>query len=231
MLTSRLVRSFLLLTLALMSVLVLLYSAPPRDRETVPPPVLQTEETPSTSVPSNERLPLSDVYLTLHDTVNSINHGHLAGQIIASTTDGTKRLHIDIDSPGGYVHVMMNIMNAMDYARQHGVTIVCTVTGQAASAAFMIFNHCSERYAYQLANLMWHSVGLYLDGPYNLVSLRALVSSLEAIQYWGNTMIQAQLKLDPTFFAEMWLTELTLTAPQLKALAPHYLDVIPYVPH
>jgi ATP-dependent protease ClpP protease subunit len=169
--------------------------------------------------------------IKIEGPISQLNHFGVPSEIRDRIADGVTEIHFEINSPGGSVSTMMEIMTAMDQARVNNIKLVCTVTRQAASAAFLIFNHCDKRYAHELSNLMWHSVGVYLDGPYNLVSLRALVSSLEALQYWGNTMIQAQLKLSPEFFSEMWLTELTLTAPQLKALAPHYLEVIPYAKH
>jgi ATP-dependent protease ClpP protease subunit len=158
-------------------------------------------------------------------------HAAIPEQILDQVAARVPEIRIELNTPGGSVDMMLSIMNAMDQARANGIRLVCTVTKQAASAGFLIFNHCDKRYAHELANLMWHSVSVYLVGSYNLVALRALVSELEALQYWGNSMIQAQLKLPPVLFSEMWLTELTLTAPQLKALAPHYLELIPYVAH
>ena len=163
--------------------------------------------------------------------LNRASHARIPEQILDQVAAKVPEIRIELNTPGGSVDTMFSILNAMDQARVNGIRLVCTVTKQAASAGFLIFNHCDKRYAHELASFMWHSVSVSLVGSYNLVALRALVSELEALQYWGNSLIQAQLKLPPVLFSEMWLTELTLTAPQLKALAPHYLELIPYVPH
>jgi len=169
--------------------------------------------------------------IKIEGELNRASHATIPEQILDQVAAKVSEIRIELDTPGGSVEVMLSIMNAMDQARVNGIRLVCTVTKQAASAGFLIFNHCDKRYAHELASFMWHSVSVSLVGSYNLVALRALVSELEALQYWGNSLIQAQLKLPPVVFSEMWLTELTLTAPQLKAVAPHYLELIPYVPH
>lgn len=144
----------------------------------------------------------------------------------AYLSENIKHIHINIDSPGGYVGVMLEIIDQIELAKEKGIKFTCLVTRTAASAAFLIFNTCDKRQVYETSMLMWHSVGLYIDGFHNIVTLRALLSGMEALQFWANEQIQANMKLDPILFDRLWTSEITLTGRELKELAPKYISVI-----
>jgi ATP-dependent protease ClpP protease subunit len=133
---------------------------------------------------------------------------------------------IYIDSPGGYVHIALKIIDAIDTLEANGIEVTCRVTRQAASAGWLIFNACNKREALDTAFFMWHSIAVTLLGSYNILDLQAVLSQMNALQIWFNKMLQTNLMMDEAMFTFLWHTQTTLTAPHLSSLSPGYLAVI-----
>lgn len=87
-----------------------------------------------------------------------------ARQFFFNELEATKDLPGDrviyINSPGGYVDIGMDMINAMEAEKDHGVKQVCIVTHLAASMAFNFLSHCDVRIADTGAVLLFHKIAI-----------------------------------------------------------------------
>jgi ATP-dependent protease ClpP protease subunit len=89
----------------------------------------------------------------------------LGAQLLSwAEKDPATPVSIIINSPGGEVTTGFLFVNQMEMAKSLGVTINCYVPGVAASMAFTILTHCSNRYALNHAFLLWHRVRVFSSG-------------------------------------------------------------------
>lgn len=88
----------------------------------------------------------------------------LANKIERLSAESNKDIHIMINSPGGAVVVGLQIIQAIDIARARGVKVVCAVGVLAASMAFQLLPHCSERYAMKRSLLLFHPARAMVRG-------------------------------------------------------------------
>lgn len=76
---------------------------------------------------------------------------------IMQLADGSGQpIDLIIQSPGGRIDVGRTIIQAMKIAQTRGHTVRCVVVSYAASMAFSILANCSERYALQEAQMLYH---------------------------------------------------------------------------
>jgi ATP-dependent protease ClpP protease subunit len=81
-----------------------------------------------------------------------------------ATKDPQTPASIILNSPGGEVTTGFMFVNQMEMAKSLGLTINCYVPGMAASMAFTILTHCSNRFALNHAFLLWHRVRVQVGG-------------------------------------------------------------------
>lgn len=84
---------------------------------------------------------------------DAILNAHKVERMSAESSDD---IHILINSPGGMVQTGLQLVKAMDIARSRGVTVKCYVGFLAASMAFQLLPHCSNRYALAHSLLLFH---------------------------------------------------------------------------
>lgn len=63
-----------------------------------------------------------------------------------------------INSPGGYVSAGFILVDAIEMAKERGVTVKCVSGVLAASMAFILLAHCSERYVLPNTILLFHPI-------------------------------------------------------------------------
>ena len=80
----------------------------------------------------------------------------LADQVERLSAKSSDPIYIIINSPGGAVLAGSQLAQAMDIARARDVKVVCAVGNMAASMAFQLLPHCTERYALRNSLLLFH---------------------------------------------------------------------------
>lgn len=93
------------------------------------------------------------------DEITSYNCAYLIGDLTAFVMNQAnygKRLDFIINSPGGEVSVMMNIIGLINLAKIHDITVVTFVLGRAGSAASLIAVHGTERVISRVATHFVH---------------------------------------------------------------------------
>ena len=98
--------------------------------------------------------------------------------LAANSNDG---IDILINSPGGAIVPGYMFTDAMDAARNKGITIRCAVGVLAASMAFNMLAHCDERYALKHAALLFHPPRINARGPMTASDLDQASADLKRI--------------------------------------------------
>lgn len=76
---------------------------------------------------------------------------------ILKLADGSgKDIDLIIQSPGGSIAIGRVIIQSIKIAKRRGHTVRCAVVSYAASMAFSVLANCSERYALEEAQMLYH---------------------------------------------------------------------------
>lgn len=157
--------------------------------------------------------------------------------LLSSNGDNPDPIDIVISSPGGSVEEGFLFIAKMEAAKAKGAIIRCYVPDLAASMAFQIFTHCSERYALPTAFLLWHhartqfgggfgggpalTAGQLLHAGQELADLDKLILD-EVIAAFGSSVSKATIQYH-------FDTETLHTALQVRRIAPDFLTVLPSI--
>ena len=124
------------------------------------------------------------------------------------TLEGNK-LYVYFDSPGGSILPMMRMIETMRVEKH--IKFIC-VARMAASAAFMTFQHCHERYLLPDGILMSHNAAGSFQGE--LPRVRTMLDVIEGLLDPVERRVARRLKLSFRDYKEainnnMWLNSLT----------------------
>lgn len=143
-------------------------------------------------------------------------------------------VNIVIDSPGGSVTTGSRFINYMESAKERGVTINCFVPNLAASMAFGILTHCSNRYALTQAFLLWHRARVMMGGimgqPMTAPALLVLGRDLEALDQEILRETTNALGIDPEVVAYHFEAETLHLGINLHKIAPNFIEVHDSIP-
>jgi ATP-dependent protease ClpP protease subunit len=100
----------------------------------------------------------------------------------------------------------MFIVAAVDMAKARGFKVQCYVPGLAASMAFQILAHCSERYALPHAYLMWHPVRAQIRGALTSTEARILANDLAETETMLVADLRSYLKVTDSCFEQHYVS-------------------------
>jgi ATP-dependent protease ClpP protease subunit len=86
--------------------------------------------------------------------------------VLLSQQDKSEPINLVISSPGGSVVAGFLFISAMEHVKAAGTPIRCYVPDMAASMAYQILLHCSERYVLNNSMLLFHRVRVFLGGGF-----------------------------------------------------------------
>jgi ATP-dependent protease ClpP protease subunit len=134
---------------------------------------------------------------------------------------------IVINSPGGYVSSGMQFVTAMRLLQRRGVLLRCVVPTAAASMAFIIFNECDERYAFQTSSLLWHGVRVSISGTFTIRDLKVMTRSMQRIAAGLDHNLLANLKIRTGLFYYYYHNNSWIPAKHLNQITKgNYLTLI-----
>lgn len=142
-------------------------------------------------------------------------------------------VNIIINSPGGEVYSTLAFINTMEQIKASGHSIRCYVPGMAASAAFQILAHCTERRSLSFAFLLWHPVRRGVGGglfgnpsltPDEATSIANELNYLESILI--NDLRPFLAEVSDSEFSMHYHLETLHTGNSLHALAPNFVQPI-----
>lgn len=140
--------------------------------------------------------------------------------------EGVKRVVVILNSPGGSVPEGIALINRMEEAKAAGLQIDCIVGEYAASMAFQIYLHCSNRYALTKAALLWHRVSVSLGGgQVNATKMILLTKEMLALDREALRDIEAVLPLSHETILRSFNQEQWHDAVDLHGEAPGFMHV------
>lgn len=140
-----------------------------------------------------------------------------------------------INSPGGDVVTGFRFINQMEEAKANGLTIRCFVPEMAASMAFGIFVHCSERYALAHSFLLWHRARVMGGGLFGSAMTapmaRGTAAQLEVLD--SQILREATAAMpdaDPRLVEWHFENETLHTGESLHIFSPDFLTPLQQIP-
>jgi ATP-dependent protease ClpP protease subunit len=136
-----------------------------------------------------------------------------------------------LDSPGGDIYTGFQFINVMEAVRARGTPIRCFVPTIAASMAFQILLHCSERYTLDHAWLLWHGVRTYGGDQAITASVaRDLARELEIMDRAIMRELRDTLGLADPVIRFHFERETLHRGYDLAEMAPKFIRSLPAVP-
>jgi ATP-dependent protease ClpP protease subunit len=152
-----------------------------------------------------------------------------ANELMGYTSNTTQPIDIVISSPGGSIAVGNLFIDAMEMAKSRGIVIRCFTGTMAASMAFSIFAHCSERYATPNALLLYHPARVMEAPPEGLTAPQAeeLYKQLKALDDGLLEFIAESTGMDIELLKATFYKEKLWTATELdEAVDGDWLTVV-----
>ena len=131
-----------------------------------------------------------------------------------------------INSPGGSLLAMNQIVDSMEMAKLKGTKFRCLVLQEAASAAFHIFTHCSERFALASSLLLWHPVKVQVREALSPDKARYIASRLTTLEDELLEDVLDRMPIDYEQYMYHYQAETLWTAKQLLAEMPGWMELV-----
>lgn len=141
---------------------------------------------------------------------------------ILDLADRTKLpIDIVINSPGGMVRVADLIIRAMNVAISRGHVVRCAVTDVAASAMFLVLAHCSERYALESSEFMYHAPFFIVPSrTFNYVTARGMYEELRDAHLRMSSRILSKYPISRQEFMRNYLSGASLSLRAINEAMP-----------
>lgn len=191
------------------------------NKPTIALPVIPTVQVEKTKVLKAPKVLELDSKRTIK-IIGGIGGGILgqAEELIKLADKSTAPIYLLINSPGGSVRTGNVFIAAMEMAQARGITVKCVVPVYAASMAFSILLACSERYALEKSELLFHPVRINasritITAPLAL----ALFEDLNKIDLALQELLTQELGLDKDIMLKAYYDEKWWKAGELAAAA------------
>jgi len=164
----------------------------------------------------------------LNDVIQGAYAASLASQISSLAQDkGATNIDIIINSPGGSIVAGMFIVSAIERVKSRGVVVRCAVPRFAASMAFQILSHCSERYILPQAFVLWHPPRVAL--MYAIITPEAARGLLASLADWENvlvTQLKKQMNINSRKFKSYYNAEKLVLGSELVEITEGFATVV-----
>jgi ATP-dependent protease ClpP protease subunit len=142
-----------------------------------------------------------------------------------------KTIEIPIDSPGGYVHIGFQFLDAIYKAQKQGTKVICTLDGKmAASMAAIIFSQCDERKAIANSFILFHSIATFLPGFFgvviNIPTAKALLKELQHDQAIIDKLVRQNFVVNDEMYAYLNDNEVFFGPSTANQLSPGFITKI-----
>ena len=180
------------------------------------------EEYPSTPQPSRT------LYVR-HFATDTKEIEASADTLLLMAQESKDPIHIIINSRGGQLDAATDFITVIKDAQRLGVSIICTVRGQAYSAAFWILSMCSERRIQVGSTLMFHPVRYVFAGQVVLTEeeLKGLAQEATANNLVMFLAVKTATRKSSTWVMTAFHQERVFTASEFLLEAPKFGVLIP----
>lgn len=168
------------------------------------------------------------IYLTPTPNKGAMVDNDYADRVIASIMKQADKIKlIEIDSPGGSVAELEKILKHMNYERHYlGTKFSCYVSGEAYSAAMILFSQCEYRFMHYKASIMWHPARVGLMGYLTTEDAVRLAQYLVKLQTQLNHVVASAMKIEWSVLYPLYIKEQIMPTPFVVKLAPEFTSVV-----
>lgn len=151
-----------------------------------------------------------------------------ANDLVKLADESTDDIFVHINSPGGSVRAGNVFIQAIKLAQSRGIQVKCATSSLAASMAFVILTHCSERYALKGAELMFHPVRVMLMfAALSANDLEMIWTNLYSIDHKFMTHLANTSGIPAAVITKAYYQEKFWEAKELRAVAnPGWLTLV-----
>lgn len=171
--------------------------------------------------------PEKDNIVKLYGEIDDRSAEQVVMNLYQTAVKSKKSVWLDIYSGGGSVLAGNKIIAAMDWLKDHDVTVNCSVK-VAASMALHIFAHCSNRYIQEDSKLLWHSVAVFWIGKLSYEDVKELYEKMKAIEEPLDDYLRSELDLDKEFFDKHRIAETWWTGAELFVVSPRFAKIVEF---
>lgn len=153
-----------------------------------------------------------------------------ASVIVQSAITGDKSpIDILISSDGGMIEAGSALIVAIEFAKAKQVPVRCVNMSHVASMAFMIFMHCSERYAIPGAGYMFHYPKQVIQGVVTKDQLRMAAKQLDDLENAFVKDLGRRLHVPEKVVRANCDQETWWTTQKIDQLSPGFVKEVQYV--
>lgn len=158
----------------------------------------------------------------------------LGKMMLNASAKGIDSIDIIINSPGGEAITGFLFINMMEAAKARGMQLKCFVPEIAASMAFSILSHCSERHALARSFLLWHHARVVVGGMFGAALTSSELSAMgHDLEKMDSTILNETidaLGIDPKVVKYHFDNETLHIGSDLGQLAPDYITIHDSIP-
>ena len=130
-----------------------------------------------------------------------------------------------LNSPGGQVFPGDMFISAIKQARLSGTPVICFSAVYAASMAFNIMMHCSERYILAGTRLMFHPVRINSSEPLTAPAMRKYAEGMDKFDKRLIKFISDEMNVDIDVITENYYAETFWRGAELAELSRGFFKV------
>lgn len=162
--------------------------------------------------------------------INGIIGPRTVNDVVKALETAKNNVDLVINSYGGSLMSGFEVINRIEALKNRGVPVRCFVIDKAMSAAALILDHCSERYALNTSLLMWHGGAITAgEQPLKEKELRALYLELQEYNQSFIDYTAAVMHKTIQEVAEFNLLERVMQASKVEEMAPRYISTQPAI--
>lgn len=149
-----------------------------------------------------------------------------AAKIEMLSAQSSDPIYFVLNSPGGSVLPGIQVISAMNLAKERGVEFHCVAPVMAASMAFQFFANCDVRYAFKYSLLLWHPMKTALPGGLDKEQLLYASQRIRALEKPLLKELFLALKITKAQFIHHYKNETMWIGEELNELTPEFLTLI-----
>jgi len=139
--------------------------------------------------------------------------------------DARKPIYVMLNSPGGEVFPGSIFISSIKQARLAGTPVICFSAVYAASMAFNIMMHCSERYILESTRLLFHPVRIQTYEPLTAPMMRKYAAGMDRLDGKLIKFISDEMRVDISVISENYYEETFWKGEELSELSPTFFKI------
>lgn len=168
--------------------------------------------------------PARTVYID--DVIEQKDLKPLGAQMLKWSKEDGGAINLIINSPGGEVYAGYEFVSVLEAVKANGTPVRCYTSQLAASMAFQILLHCSERHALKKAFFLFHRVRVVIQAIVTGPAAKALARELMAADSDIYAELEQTMGMDLDDLSYHFEHETLHSGVQLSALSSDFFEEV-----